>query len=120
MGWRPPGGAAVGRAGGGRSLGRGGSKRRAVGWPAPRLLTARSARPPPFGLGLSPTTPLSNSRRHSGPDRRRVAEELLVHGLREARVGRLEHVGIHEAHRLVTEVRVKGAGHARSPPTGIG
>ena len=51
--------------------------------------------PFPFA-GASPTTPRSNSARHSGIDPGGIAEELLVHHLREAGVRRLEHVRIHD------------------------
>ena len=47
------------------------------------------------------------------PDRGRVPEELLVHGLGEAGVGRLEHVRIHEAHRM--SLRCARSRTARSP-----
>ena len=45
----------------------------------------------PHDAALEQATPF-------GPDSGRVLQKLLVHGLREARVGRLEYIRIHVSH----------------------
>ncbi len=54
-------------------------------------LTRGPAIPLPHNAAFEQTPPL-------GADGSRIPQEFLVHGLREPRVGRLEHVRIHEPH----------------------
>ncbi len=84
-----------GRRGGGRGRSRGGAARngrsvgrRGDGVPGAHVSRAVGAGPLADHAALEQAAPF---RSHRG----RIAEELLVHGLREARIGRFENVGIH-------------------------
>ena len=82
--------------------------------PAGRLAADGPCRPAPFGSGLSPTTPLSNRRRHSGPTAAGSRRNSSYMACAKPALAVSNTLRIHEVHRLATDVRTKKGGLRRT------